>query len=108
MRFITTIAVLFAITAPMVTSKIDPGVLIGHYYRDTACGGGTAKDIHQNELQSGVLLFNTEQDVKAVRMDHKSFTIYNDQGCSKNPRGNGAGGCAHLGGETVQCLRVAQ
>lgn len=79
---------------------------IGSYYIETGCGGSLAKDIFASSFKNGVMTFNQYQCAKSVRMKSQSFSIFSDEGCSKDRQSNGPRGCADMGGLLVRCLKV--
>lgn len=76
---------------------------IGAYYTDTECSSSLGHVLH--EFQKSPITFDVGQSAKSVRIDHKTFTIYKDKDCTKEPRSRSNGGCARYEGEIIGCVK---
>lgn len=102
-----TIALAFALVAACFSDRVSATVpdpsRIGAYYLDANCGSGVGHDLLAG--QKSPITFNEYQGAKSARMDSKGFTIFQDTACTQGARSQGAGGCAHLDGKLIRCLK---
>lgn len=95
------LAVLAACFSALVSAQFQGR--LGAYYEDTNCGSGVGHEIDLREKSP--IKFNVYQGAKSARIDHKTFTIYKDADCTKEPKTSTNGGCARYSGELIQCLK---